>query len=388
MLAFGAKLAEGETFEGKTVTVNEDIAINATLDANAVAWTATASAKFAGTFDGNGRTISGVSATAALFGNVEASKTATVKNLEVKNSNIAGLFGTVSGTAIIENVWVNANATVASGNAALMIGEVASGATATITSSAVSGTVSGATAGSVVAVSAGNLTLNNVLSTAEVTGSTVAGGAIGQAAGTLSVTNYLANGTVTGTAKGFLIGKDATTAAATWTLSNIYVASDATAVGTTGSSTACTNTTVTATDAADLASVTMDGWVKVGAYPIPETVYNMFYDGLVGQSISLSRTIAYNVYVKLASAIPVPGSFKVNDGEPVEIYSSVGATNVHCFTLTGFKAEQMVDAIAFEVEGYTVTSSIKAYAVELLAVDAELASALLRWGAAAQTVAN
>lgn len=391
LLAFGAKLAEGETFEGKTVVLNADITVNATLGTDAVAWTANASASFAGTFNGNAMTISGVSATTAFFGNVAAAKTATVKDLEFKNSNMAGLFGTVSGTASIENVWVTANVTVASGNAALMIGEVASGATATVANSAVSGTVSGTTAGSVVAVTAGTLTLNNVLSTADVNGTT-AGGAIGQAAGTLTVTNYLANGAVTGTTKGFLLGKDATTAAATWTLTNIYVAGSGNAVGTTGSSTASTNTAITATPAADLAGVTMDGWVKVGAYPMPETVYNMFYDGFVGQSISLSRTIAYNVYVKLASAIPVPGSFKVNDGDAQEIYSSVGANGVHCFTLPGFKAEQMVDQIAFEVEGadgmYTVTSSIKAYAVELLEVDAGLASALLRWGAAAQTYAN
>ncbi len=91
--------------------------------------------KFYGTFDGNGKTISGLYADSkktdgmALFG--ELCDGATVKDLTFDNSflaakggTVAGLAGTVSGNVTIENVVVNSYLFTEAGSLAGLVGKV------------------------------------------------------------------------------------------------------------------------------------------------------------------------------------------------------------------------------------------------------------------------
>ena len=109
--AFASALQNGRTFEGATVYLNADITVNDNFEAFAETvaapeniWPLTSVNKhFAGTFDGQGHTISGIYATTTgttgygLFGNVPTGKTATVKNLTIENSYIVNTNGAATG---------------------------------------------------------------------------------------------------------------------------------------------------------------------------------------------------------------------------------------------------------------------------------------------------
>ena len=147
--AFATALEGGKTFEGKTVYLNADITVNDDWDAfgtktNAVQWPLTTQNKhFAGTFDGQGHTISGLYAVSTgnngfgLFGDVPTGKTATVKNLTIVNSRIVnedggatgGIFGEVeteSSSLILDDYHVNKTRAVIS-NVRLDVNVVAKG---------------------------------------------------------------------------------------------------------------------------------------------------------------------------------------------------------------------------------------------------------------------
>ncbi len=139
VLGFAQMLAQGNTFEGKTIYLAADVDLNpgwtadGTVPANL--WpemsgnTSTSSHTskdadlgefFIGTFDGQGHKISGIYAYSlrtcnyGLFGNVKYTKTAAVKNLTIDNSymvtnqrKFGGLFGNVEGTATVSNVYLD-----------------------------------------------------------------------------------------------------------------------------------------------------------------------------------------------------------------------------------------------------------------------------------------
>ena len=130
--AFATKLNGGTTFAGQTVKLMADITVNegwnafaATVTQPTSVWPlVTVNCKFAGTFDGQGHTVSGLYAkmTAAgsygFFGNVATGTTATVKNLVIENSYlgaVTGKTGTIFGeicsessVAITDPDYVNA----------------------------------------------------------------------------------------------------------------------------------------------------------------------------------------------------------------------------------------------------------------------------------------
>ena len=129
-------------FSGKTVKLTADLTFN---EGNAETWGETAPENdmtkyiiggwtypFCGTFDGNGKTISGFYAkktagegdTVAIIGCTAYGKTATVKNLVITNSYFESAEGTVAacvaqtegGTTTIKGVYVSESVYVVSGN--------------------------------------------------------------------------------------------------------------------------------------------------------------------------------------------------------------------------------------------------------------------------------
>lgn len=126
-----ASLLNSETFEGKTVKLTTNIVLNKgwsaanvnlhdslTENRPAQAWPVAAGANFAGTFDGQGFSISGIFLKTAgdfvgIFGNVPTGVEATVKNLSILNSYVEGtgqgvgaIFGQVDNetTSIIKDL--------------------------------------------------------------------------------------------------------------------------------------------------------------------------------------------------------------------------------------------------------------------------------------------
>ena len=200
VMGFANLLAAGfEDFEGLTVKLGNDIDLNPgwTAPAGVVeTWDGSTATNhwplikngtgFAGTFDGQNYTVSGlhyanyaVGSTGnnyGIFGRLPAGKTATVKNVTFDNSyalfrswQSTGLYGLVSGNLTIENVnnGINMNTyTDGSDSLAGMVGSVNSGATVNIINSTVSGTLSGvsssgmAHAGGFVGVNNGTLNVS------------------------------------------------------------------------------------------------------------------------------------------------------------------------------------------------------------------------------------
>ncbi len=90
LLGFAQDLADGETFAGKTISITADI------DMSEKTWPDLSAANFSGVIDGNGNVVSGITATTAIFGNLQpvADFTVGVKDLAVADSTAvgAGLF--------------------------------------------------------------------------------------------------------------------------------------------------------------------------------------------------------------------------------------------------------------------------------------------------------
>jgi len=136
--AFATELNGGTNFAGQTVKLTADITVNEDWDAfaNSVSapedvWPlATHNKKFAGTFDGQGYTISGLYVTGAgegvgIFGNVATGTRATVKNVNIVNSyvtsnttGVGGIFGEVEDettTTVYDDSHINATRATVSG---------------------------------------------------------------------------------------------------------------------------------------------------------------------------------------------------------------------------------------------------------------------------------
>lgn len=132
LAGLSALVNEGETFNGKTVTLGAD------LDLNGLAWTpiGTGDAYFAGTFDGAGHSINGLKIEgmndAAFFGTLD--DTVTVKNVKFTNVNVkaknAGVVAVYVAGSSIENVHVlSGNVTADSYGAAFAAQQAYYGAT-------------------------------------------------------------------------------------------------------------------------------------------------------------------------------------------------------------------------------------------------------------------
>ena len=142
---------------------------------------------FAGTFDGNGHTISGLSGSNGLFGFVNG---ATIRNLKVEgtisstSANVGGIVGkTQTGTKIENCAFTGSVSSTSTGNTAGVGGIVGK-------------------------VNTGSLTITNCYNTANVTSSKNAGGILGYsgAAGT-KIENCFNTGTISGTyASGGIVG--------------------------------------------------------------------------------------------------------------------------------------------------------------------------------------
>lgn len=489
LLAFAEAINAGMTFEGLTVKLNTNIVLNEGWDAFAktettltgddkttekgvtaadIAWPVGAGKFFAGTFDGNGKTISGIylvstGTNVGIFGNVAAETTATIKNLAIVNSYVrgsqgtGGLFGyiskptdgaTVATKAIVDNVLANlnvdsgyVNATLGSGyndksNRTHGTGGLFGGcqADAEITNTVFMGEVYGGhvrglSAFSGTATTAGTITIQNSYAKATLTsdadkvatgkqaGAGVFVGYVGNNAAKIELNTVVSDCSYTGTtsvASGLAAGSHTT---ATYTFANVtyvdYADDNATCVldskaATTINGTATEDGTK-AYDAAKWATygvnvvasaddvVVPDGWTDgANGLPLPTPIFNMFYTGIVGQSVSLGKELSFNIYVKFdGTKGSYEGMFDIGfdpeDGlsdDNAKVVSSVHVgNNIHKFTLTGIAVTDMTDAIAFADEtGNVVYTSVKAYLLTLMDTDAELASAVLRYGAAVQTL--
>ena len=200
-----AELSKTQNFAGKTIKLAADIAFNEgkqtdeLMDNNAIlegveAYTTIGSSSlpFAGTFDGQGHTISGIAERNTGYSGVFAAvKNATIKNLTVSRSIFRGgsgggcsaaIAGKTYGTTTIENV--NVTSDVKLYLATYM--------------------------GGIVGVNDGNLSISNASSSVYVNPQWVSNGYVGGIVGantntagrTLDLENCLYNGTMTGTVQG------------------------------------------------------------------------------------------------------------------------------------------------------------------------------------------
>ena len=225
LLAF-AQESQTKTFEGKTIKLTADIDLNPGWTASAAApaneWTSIGKKgnAFAGTFDGQGHTISGVylSATAqrqGLFG--ETAGTAVVENFKLTNSYLTTdqpIFGAIVGFGGGTLRSVYTDAVVESPTHYVgMVGYV--GDAMTIEECWFAGTVTctGASKdhyGGIVGFASGTVNISDCLFTGTVTnsGRNRTGGFVGTASGaTLTITDSLSAGTVVGGANsGLLVG--------------------------------------------------------------------------------------------------------------------------------------------------------------------------------------
>lgn len=135
--AFAEQLQGGTNFAGQTIKLTADIEVNEGMDiyggyvTNAQKWPLTTyNKKFAGTFDGQGHTISGLYVTGTgegvgIFGNVGTGTKATVKNVNIVNSyvtsntaGVGGIFGEVDNettTTVYDDSHINATKATVSG---------------------------------------------------------------------------------------------------------------------------------------------------------------------------------------------------------------------------------------------------------------------------------
>jgi len=159
LMAFSNAVNGGDDLSGITITLTTDITLDKTMNWQHIGNGTTA---FAGTFDGNGKIISGL----------------TIYN----NAERKGLFGKVIGT--VKNIGVRGTNIWCGGKSAALVGNL-NGSSALVENCYVSGEVaalSGSDVGSVVGRVDGGGTVQNCFSTASVYGS---GGGTGGVVGTL-----------------------------------------------------------------------------------------------------------------------------------------------------------------------------------------------------------
>ncbi|MBE6216033.1 MAG: hypothetical protein E7123_07390 [Bacteroidales bacterium] len=193
---------------------------NITLDGE---WTpvGTTEAPFKGTFDGNGKTISGLTITtgnyAGLFGYVSD---ATIKNVTLTNVSVSGgermaaLVGKIFGDAVVENCTVSGSVEGSDSNTGGIIGEIVTGTVqltnltnnATVTNTKTSNSRAGGVVGQV--TTNANVTLTGCKNTGAITTDNGYAGGIVSAyqSGTLTIENCSNTGTLVGQYKGNMLG--------------------------------------------------------------------------------------------------------------------------------------------------------------------------------------
>ena len=151
-----ARLSQTNDFAGKTVKLGADIVVNSNMSAPAFEWIpiGSSSALFAGTFDGQGHTISGLyikrtgAQVCGLFAEVGS---AAIRNFRLTDSSFSftghamaymgAVAGRTRGTAVLENIYVDA-AISTTGKSAGLVGVGQSG-TLTITNCWNAGNITG-----------------------------------------------------------------------------------------------------------------------------------------------------------------------------------------------------------------------------------------------------
>ena len=229
-----AEMVKTDNFSGKTVNLYAD------LDLTNVAWapiglhvnangTAVGTA-FAGTFNGNGHTISGINAAPSgkasswgFFGQIAG----TVKNFTVSGSmtgtgnQMGGVTAALRKGAKVENVTCNVDLTITGTNVGGITGRVEHAGDYTISGCTYSGTLSatGDNVGGILGYvnTAGKATVNNctITADAQISGKGAVGGIIGHTGNnnTVAVTGCTNNAVVSGTGNnvGGIVGYNGTT---------------------------------------------------------------------------------------------------------------------------------------------------------------------------------
>ena len=225
-LAGFAETSQSKNYAGWTILLDADINLNPSWTASSTApeiqWTTpigSTSVPFAGTFDGQGHTISGVYQSAAGTGFFkQTASTAVLKDFRLENSyfnTTGGIAGTVAATFAGTAERIYSNATLAtSGGAAYFGGFFGSidNAPATINECWYDGTISasGKTwVGGIIGATKTETTVSNSLFSGAITASDYAAGICGRTVSTAGITfnETLAIGTITvsGTHNGALV---------------------------------------------------------------------------------------------------------------------------------------------------------------------------------------
>ena len=257
-----SQLGQSNTFAGKTVKLGADITLN---KGSAATWATTApknvwlpvgsdSAAFAGTFDGNGHTVSGIycvksTMTVGFFGRTNDTTLATIKNFKLTNSyfkytgpnnwqqHVGGVVAWLWG-GTISNVYTDA---IVDGGACQDIGGIVgtavgksgSAAVDTISNCWFDGTVTGyQNIGGIVGgphqSNGQTLKIEHCLFTGNVSGSSIVGGIIGLSNGFASaqITDTLSAGTVSASASfGSVVGSKEWSGAKT-VCTNVYATNE------------------------------------------------------------------------------------------------------------------------------------------------------------------
>lgn len=226
-LGFFKKVSEGVDFAGKTVVLTADIDLNPGWDAGTgaaanVLTSLSTAVSFAGTFDGQGHTVSGLYARTSadhdtgIFGSASAGDDVTIRNVRFLNSCVdltpkwrcTALMNTAGGRLTIENVYsemlvIGKNNTGSFGSA--FTANMNAGSVTVIRNSVFAGKITSAsTCGAFIGRNDGTATLENCAFYGVLDDSTnkMCSGLADDNRGTLTVKNCISAGSVTANSGG------------------------------------------------------------------------------------------------------------------------------------------------------------------------------------------
>ena len=206
-------ISKQDNFSGDTVRLVKDITFDGTEEWSPIG---NGTYPFAGTFDGNGKEIKGLTKatsaqTVGFFSQVSG---ATIKDLTLRGtisalSQSAGLIGISAGTTSIENVVVDVDVNSAGFYVGGFVGNQSSG-TLTLSNSTnlgnITSTYSDPKVGGLIGYVGGTVEIRDCVQAGEVTGQKYSGGFIGQVGGTADVSKSELSGNVTGNYIGGFVG--------------------------------------------------------------------------------------------------------------------------------------------------------------------------------------
>jgi len=465
LMTFAAQLNASNTFEGKTVKMTADVVVNdgwnaftktndtltgddttteKAITAAAILWPVGGGKSFAGTFDGQGHTISGiyqvvVAQNVGIFGIVAENKTATIKNVKIVNSYVrgaqgtGGLFGIAQATVNIDNVYANINvdsgyvnttlgtsnysgsSNRSNGTAGLIGGCNGKAVSYTITNTVFDGEVYGGHLRGVSAfcgnaTTAGTITINNCYAKATLTSDAAkassgkqagAGAFVGYAgnnAAEINISNAIADCKYTGTTSvvGCLVGGAHT--AATYTFANVtyvdyaddnaslVIASNAVAKDKEGVVIATLSINGKTFDESKLAAdFTEEEWKTYGVKKVASAAKLppvLFALNVSDMSVTLTDDLAINLYADYAIAN------KDYEGDDI-VVTKVG--DEYRISYVNILPQQIGDDVVFDLgTAGKKTENIQSYLTWLLDDEKakHVAADLLRYGAAAQIKAD